>query len=64
MQRASRPAVGGRPQAKIDPGYAIRALADQAKSQSVWGTTEMFGGAVSEAWDFFLGPVDFDESTP
>jgi hypothetical protein len=64
MQRASRPAVGGRKQATVDPGYALRALADQAKSQSVWGTAEMFGGAVSEAWDFFLGPVDHNESNP
>jgi hypothetical protein len=64
MQRASRPAVGGRPQATVDPGYAIRALADQAKSQSVWGVAEQFGGAVSEAWDFFLGPVDHNESNP
>ena len=64
MQRASRPAVGNRPQATVDPGYAIRALADQAKSQSVWGTAEMAGGAVSEIWDFFLGPVDHNESNP
>jgi hypothetical protein len=64
MQRAGRPAIGNRPQATVDPGYAIRALADQAKSQSVWGTAEQFGGFVSEAWDFFLGPVDHNESNP
>ena len=64
MQRASRPAVGNRPRATIDPGYPIRALADQAKSQSVWGVLEQAGGATSELWDFFLGPVDFEESNP
>ena len=64
MQRASRPAVGDRPQATVDPGYAIRALADQAKSQSVWGVAEQFGGFISEQWDFFLGPVDHNESNP
>ena len=64
MQRASRPAVGNRPKATVDPGYPIRALADQAKNQSVWGVLEQAGGAASELWDFFLGPVDHNESNP
>ena len=64
LQRSSRPAVGNRPRATVDPGYAIRALAGQAKDQSVWGVAEQYGGAASEIWDFFLGPVDHKESNP
>ena len=62
IQRSQRPAQGGREQASFDPGYPIRAIAEQAKDQGLFGNVELFGGAVTEAWDFLGGAVDFNES--
>lgn len=62
LQRSQRPAQGGREPASADLGYAIRGIAEQAKDQGLFGNIELFGGAVSEAWDFLGGAVDFNES--
>jgi hypothetical protein len=62
LQRSQRPAQGGREPASADPGYLIRGIAEQAKDQGLFGNIELFGGAVSEAWDFLGDAVDFNES--
>jgi len=61
-QRSQRPGVNGREPAQFDPFYAMRALAEQGREQGVFGAMEYAGGAASEIWDFFDGPVDFNET--
>ena len=60
IERSNRPAQPGREQAQADPFYAMRALADQAASQSVYGVLKRFGGVGSEAVDYFDGPPDYN----
>jgi hypothetical protein len=61
-QRSQRPGVNGREPAQFDPFYAMRAMAEQGREQGVFGAMEYAGGAASEIWDFFDGPVDFNET--
>jgi len=60
LERAGRPAQPGREPAQADPFYALRALADQGASQSVYGVLKRFGGVGSEAVDYFDGPADYN----
>jgi hypothetical protein len=60
IERSNRPAQAGREQAQADPFYAMRALADQAASQSVYGVLKRFGGVGSEVVDYFDGSPDYN----
>ena len=62
FQRSQRVPVGGREPAQFDPFYAMRAMAEQGREQGIFGAAEYAGGAASEIWDFFDGPVDYNET--
>ncbi len=62
IQRSQRPPMPGREPASADIGYGIRAIADQAKDQGLFGNIELAGGAATEFLDWFGGAVDFNES--
>lgn len=62
FQRSQRAPVSGREPAQFDPFYAMRAMAEQGREQGIFGAAEYAGGAASEIWDFFDGPVDYNET--